>query len=263
MKEKELIEITAKKGGLLPDSTADDSIEAMSLNIRRRGTMDTKLYELELKERTPSVPDSLGLDNAIVSIAKGSQTNTFENPQQLAVSLIGFEDWCQQKNVIPSFAAVCTYLHISKSTLLKLLKDTTDYTVMVIQDSYNNEYVFSTTNKQKLERYINTHNIVDSNTGNTVSIKECIDNGDMEVVYKSVSFSDVLEPIFSTIELITTNKAWDMRNPAWPIFLAKNKFGATTQYTDRQEIAVQASNPIDDMTDDEILKAAQGLPDDL
>ena len=43
MKEKELIEITAKKGGLLPDSTADDSIEAMSLNIRRRGTMDTKL----------------------------------------------------------------------------------------------------------------------------------------------------------------------------------------------------------------------------
>lgn len=257
------VEYTTKRGDLLPDSTAECSIEAMSMGIKRRGTMNTKLYELELIPRTDAAPNTLGLDNAIINIAKGSSSKTFENPQQLAVALIGFEDWCKDKNVVPSFAGVCTFLHISKSTLLKLLKDTTQYTIMIIQDTFTEDYIFSTVSKSKLDKYIDVYKIVDSNTGETISVKECIENGTMEVVYKSVSFKEVLEPIFSTIELITTNKAWDMKNPSWPIFLAKNKFGATEQYTDRQEIAVQASNPIDDMDDAEILKVAQSLPDDL
>lgn len=260
MSDKDIGKVIDIKGNELPDSIADDSIEAMGLGIQRRGTMHSGAYEMELKERIPNMPESLDVDNAIIKIAKGTGIKTFENPQQLAVSLVGFEDWCKDKNVIPSFAAVCSFLCISKGTLLKYQKDTTQYTIMVIEDSITGEYIYSTTNKSKLDKYISSYNIVDGN-GNTVSIKESIENGNMNIAYKSVSFADVLEPIFSMIELVTTNRAWDMRNPAWPIYLSKNSFGATTQFTDKQEMAISLGNSIDDLDDVQILKAAQSRPE--
>ena len=71
-----------------------------------------------------------------------------------------------------------------------------------------------------------------------------------------------MEPVSNLVELITTNKAYDMRNPAWAIWLSKNHFGATTEYVDRVEQSVQLSNSMDEPTDDEILKAAKSRPDE-
>ena len=59
-----------------------------------------------------------------------------------------------------------------------------------------------------------------------------------------------------------TNKGFEMKNPAFAIFTAKNKFGETNHYTDEQTMVIEPRNPLDDMSDEAILKAAQSLPDD-
>jgi hypothetical protein len=59
-----------------------------------------------------------------------------------------------------------------------------------------------------------------------------------------------------------TNKGFEMKNPAFAIFCAKNRFGETNHYTDEQTMVIEPRNPLDDMSDEAILKAAQSLPDD-
>jgi len=266
-----------------------DAIADMELGIKKRGAMREDAYAAELIPRNEASPDIVGLDEKIERIAKGQNTGIFNNPQELATSLMGFEQWCLKKNIVPSYAAVACYLGCSKGTVLKYMKDTTQYTIYIIHDNTENKDIYSTTRKDYLDMYIDKYSVVESNNtydnsisneysinqnsdnkkniksiekGNTFSLRDKIESGEYSVVVKTLSFADVFTPVMTLVELITTNKAWTMRNPSWPIWLSKNKFGATLQYADRQEIAVQAANPIDDMDDDQILKVAESLPDD-
>ena len=61
--------------------------------------------------------------------------------------------------------------------------------------------------------------------------------------------------------MVNISKAEAARNPAWHIFLAKNNFGETTQYVDQVQHQISVSNPLDEMNDDEILKAVETRPD--
>lgn len=146
------------------------------------------------------------------------------------------------------------------------MKDTTEYFVYIIYDSVENKYIYSTTKKEYLDKYIERNSIVekDKDTENniTYSMQSKIDSGEYKILCKTISFAQVMEPVSNLIELVTSNKAWTMKNPSWPIWLSKNKFGATTQYADEQHISLQPANPLDTMDDSQILKAAQSLPDD-
>lgn len=237
-----------------------DSIEAMDTEPRRIGTMDTTAYQAELGERTDDTPLNVDTKSQIIKIAKGTGIKTFQNPQQLAISLSGFEDWCLKKNITPSFVGIAVYLNCSKSTVLKYAKDTEQYTVMIVQDNITGNCIYSTTVKKNLDIYVNTYNEIDSN-GNTVSIKSKIEEGIYSIVYSSVSFADVMAPVRSLIELSTTNRAWTLKNPALPIFLMKNKFGETENFTDRQEVSISAGSALDDMDDAAVIRAAQSRPE--
>lgn len=94
-----------------------DAIADMSLGIRKRGYMKPGAYEAELIPRGPESPDIIGLDEKVMQIAVGGTNKLFENPQELASSLQGFEDWCKKKNVVPSYAGICTYINCSKATV--------------------------------------------------------------------------------------------------------------------------------------------------
>lgn len=230
-------------------------------NIRRIGTMNTTAYQAELVPRTKDTPGIIGTDSSVMQIAKGMGKKIFNNPMELAESLQGFEQFCLDKNITPSFVALSVYLNVSKGTLLKYLKESTQYTVMLIKDNVTGDYIYSNTNKKILDKYIESYNEVDAN-GNSISIKSKIEDGSYIIEYRSVSFANVLSPVRSLIELATTNRAFDMKNPAFAIFLAVNKFGEVEQYTNKQEISIQATNPLDDLDDSAILKAAQSRPDD-
>jgi hypothetical protein len=243
-----------------------DAIADMSLGIKKRGCMRPGAYEAELIPRGPESPDIIGLDEKIERIAKGQNTGIFQNPQELASSLKGFESWCKRKNVVPSYAGIAVYLSCSKSTVLKYMKDTAEYSIFIIHDNIEDKDIYSTTKKEYLDKYIAKSNIAerDNATGKNVtySMQSKIDNGEYNVLYRTTSFAQVMEPVCNLVELVTTNKAWTMKNPSWPIWLSKNKFGATEHYTDEQQIAIKPANPLDDMSDEQILKAAQSLPDD-
>lgn len=239
------------------DTTVEDKpVKA----VRRIGTMDTTKYQTELAARDENTPGIVGTDNQVMQIAKGCGRKIFNNPLELAESLTGFEDWCKNKNVTPSFIGLAIYLNISKGTLLNYLKNTTEFTVIVIKDTITQEYIYSNIDKNIFDRYIESTYIVEKD-GNSVSIKESIDKGIYYIEYKTVTFEDVLSPVRSLIELSTTNRAWDMKNPAFGIFLAKNKFGETNHYTDKQEISLEARNSIDELTDEQVLNAAKDRPD--
>lgn len=245
--------------------------------VRRIGTMNTEKYLQEAPVRTSMTPNKIGTDYQVMQIAKGMGRHIFNNPMELANSLQGFEDFCIEKNLSPSFIALSIYLNISKSTLLKYFKDETEYLVYVVVDNLTNNYIYSNIDKVEFDKYIsstyesiNNNTIIENNSNNSnsnnnknvLSIKEKIDKGIYKVIQRTITFADVLAPMRSLIELTVTNKGFTMKNPAFAIFIAKNRFGETTQYSDRQEIAVQATNPIDDMDDEQILKVAESLPDD-
>lgn len=229
--------------------------------VRRIGTMNTTKYKMELAARDENTPGIVGTDEQVMQIAKGGGRKIFNNPLELAESLTGFEGWCMKKNVTPSFIGLSVFLNISKSTLLKYLQDSTEFSVMVVRDTITQEYIYSNVDNKAFDKYIESTYEKDKD-GNSVSIKESIGRGIYYIEYKAVTFADVLSPIRSLIELSTTNRAWDMKNPAFGIFLAKNKFGETNHYTDEQTMVIEPRNPIDDMSDEAILKAAQALPDD-
>jgi hypothetical protein len=262
-----------------------EPIADMSLGIKRRGMMKPGAYASDLQERGAETPEDVGTDEKILRIALGHGVKLFNNPQELATSLTGFESWCKEKNIVPSYAAIASYLGCSKSTVLKYMKDTTQYSIYILYDNIENKNIYTTTNKEYLDKYIERNSVVEIDSkdnedkeesnksknkesksiskGSTYSIRDKLDNGEYKIVCTSVSFAEVMGPVCTLIELITTNKAWTMRNPSWPIWLSKNKFGATEQFVDRTEQVVTATNPLDEMDDDQIIKAAQSLPDNL
>ena len=234
--------------------------EATPKIVRRIGTMDTSAYMKEAPARTELTPGIVGTDTQVMQIAKGMGRKIFNNPLELAYSLQGFEEFCEEKNISPSFVGLAIFLNISKGTLLKYLKDSTEFTVMVVSNPITGEYIYSNTDKSIFNKYIESTYEVDRE-GNSLSIKESIEKGIYIVEYKSISFEDVLTPVRSLIELAVTNKGFEMKNPAFAIFTAVNRFGETTQYSNKQEIAIEAHNDIDDMQDADVLRAAQSLPE--
>ncbi len=229
---------------------------------RRIGTMNTAAYMTEAPKRTGCTPDIVGTDEQVLQIAKGMGRKIFNNPLELAESLQGFESFCKNKNLSPSFIGLSIFLNISKSTLLKYFNDETEFTVEVVKDTITGEYIYSNIDKKIFDKYIESTYIVNNNNGNSVSIKENIENGIYIVEYKTLTFADVLAPMRSLIELSVTNKGFEMKNPAFAIFVAKNRFGETNHYTDEQTMVIEPRNPLDDMSDEAILQAAQSLPDD-
>lgn len=228
--------------------------------VRRIGTMKMEKYWEEAPKRTEVTPGIVGTDAQVMQIAKGMGRKIFNNPLELAYSLQGFEDFCEKKNISPSFIGLSIFLNISKGTLLKYLKDSTEFTVMVVSNSITGEYIYSNTDKAIFDKYIESTYEVDKE-GNSISIKESIEKGIYYIEYKSISFEDVLTPVRSLIELSITNKGFDMKNPAMAIFTMKNRFGETDHYTDEQQISITTTNPIDDMQDSDVLRAAQSLPE--
>ena len=223
--------------------------------------MNTSAYMAEAPKRTKLTPNIVGTDEQVMQIAKGMGRKTFNNPVELAESLQGFEDFCVQKNIAPSFIGLSIFLNISKSTLLKYFNDETEFTVMVVKDTITGEYIYSNTDKRVFDRYIESTYEKDSE-GNNCSIKENIEKGVYKTEYTTITHADVLAPMRSLIELSVTNKGFEMKNPAFAIFCAKNRFGETNHYTDEQTMVIEPRNPLDDMSDEAILKAAQSLPDD-
>lgn len=235
--------------------------ESVPKAVRRIGTMDTTAYMAEAPKRGPTTPDVVGTDDQVMQIAKGMGRKIFNNPMELAQSLNGFEDFCKRKNLSPSFIGLSIYLNIAKSALLRYFKDETEFTVMIVRNTITGEYIYSNIDKRVFDKYIESVFEKD-NDGNNYSIKEYIEKGIYNIQYRSITFADVLAPMRSLIELSVTNKGFEMKNPAFAIFVAKNRFGETNQYTDEQQIAVKAVNPMDAMDDSQILSLAQSLPDD-
>lgn len=252
----------------------------------KRGRSTTTYYiknKSKLKPRNDSTPNKVNTAERVMKIATGHGNRVYENPLQFAIAVKGFEDWCINRNVAPSYAGLAYYLNISKDTLIKYTKDTTQYICYSIVDNVTGEYVFSTNDNSKLERYIASHYLVEKidNKENVtysdvksikeikddierydsvISVREKIDNGEYSISEIATTFKNILAPINNLLEMVNISKAEVARNPAWHIFLAKNNFGCTTQYVDQVQQQISVNNPLDEMTDEEILKAAQSRP---
>jgi len=291
MKEKENIDITAEdKPERLDVHNRQQMKDAFGedITVRRAGTSETTEYiakEKPLKPRGIHTPNDLETGEKVMRIATGQGRRIFENPLQLAISAQDFEQWCIDKNITPSFAGLSYYLGISKDTLIKYTHDKTEYLCYSIRDTITGEYIYSSNDKKKLQLYIDRNSIVEdidinketgevkgkdnteSNIGNIEhgkckSMQQKIDDGEFEVVTATTTFADTLAPIKNLLEIVNINNAEHAKNAGWQIFLAKNNFGITDHYSDEQQIAIKPANPLDDMSDEQILKAAQSLPDD-
>ena len=252
----------------------------------KRGKSTTTYYiknEGKLQPRNDSTPNNVNTAERVMKLATGHGNRVYENPLQFAIAVKGFEDWCIDKNVAPSYAGLAYYLNISKDTLIKYTKDATPYVCYSIVDNLTGEYIYSTNDKAKLDRYISSYYLVENldekerviysnikpikdikddvdNYNRVISVRDKIENGEYSISESTTTFKSVLAPVNNLLEMVNISKAETARNPAWHIFLAKNNFGCTTQYVDqvRQEISV--NNPLDEMTDEEILKATQSRP---
>ncbi len=252
----------------------------------KKGRSTTTYYiedQGKLKPRNESTPNNVNTAQRVMEIATGHGNRVYENPLQFAIAVKGFEDWCIDKNVAPSYAGLAYYLNISKDTLIKYTRDTTQYICYSIIDNISKEYIYSTNDKSKLDKYISSYYLVENidnnkniiysdikyirdikdniNKYNTViSIKDKIDNKEYSIKESTTTFAKILAPINNLLEMVNISKAEVARNPAWHIFLAKNNFGKTTQYVDQVQQQISVHNPLDEMSDDEILKAAQSRP---
>jgi hypothetical protein len=172
------------------------------------------------------------------------------------LTLKGFEDWCIKKNVAPSYAGLAYYLNISKDTLIKYTKDKTEFTCYNLIDCGTNEYIYSTNDRRKLDKYIEKNSVIEN--GKTVSVKGKLEKNEYRIDIRGVTYAQALAPINNLLEIVNINKAEVARNPAWHIFLAKNNFGRTAQYVDQVQQQITVSNPLDEMSDEEILRAVEG-----
>ena len=103
-------------------------------------------------------------------------------------------------------------------------------------------------------------NKVDKNK--VISVKDKVNTGEYIIDMCTVNFAKILAPINNLLEMVNISKAEVARNPAWHIFLAKNNFGETTQYVDQVQQQISVTNPLDEMSDEEIIKAAENRPTD-
>ena len=99
------------------------------------------------------------------------------------------------------------------------------------------------------------------NKNKVISVKDKVSKGEYIVDMCTVNFAKILAPINNLLEMVNISKAEVARNPAWHIFLAKNNFGKTTQYVDQVQQQITVNNPLDEMSDEEILKAAESRPE--
>ncbi len=249
------------------------------VDIIRKGTSETTYYvdgTKKLQPRSEITPNNIGTAEKIMKIATGRGSKVYETPLQFAIALKGFEQWCIDKNVAPSYAGLSFYLNISKDTLIKYTRDKTEFTCYNLIDSITGEYIYSTNDKFKLDKYINSNYIVmDENSikpinyikdnkinkNKVISVKDKVSKGEYIVDMCTVNFAKILAPINNLLEMVNISKAEVARNPAWHIFLAKNNFGKTTQYVDQVQQQITVNNPLDEMSDEEILKAAESRPE--
>ena len=254
-------------------------------NIKSGRSTTTYYIEKQgkLKPRNESTPNNLNTSERVMELATGHGNKVYQNPLQLAIAVKGFEDWCIDRNVAPSYAGLAYYLNISKDTLIKYTRDTTQYICYSIVDNVTDEYIYSTNDKSKLDKYISSYYLVEDidNNNNVVysdikyirdikdnindyskviSVRDKIDNKEYSINECVTTFAKILAPINNLLEMVNINKAEVARNPAWHIFLAKNNFGRTTQYVDQVQQQISVHNPLDEMSDEEILKAAQSRP---
>lgn len=247
------------------------------VDVIPKGKSKTTYYiehEKKLKPRTENTPNNIGTSEKIMEIAVGHGNKIYKTPLQFAIAVKGFETWCIEKNVAPSYAGLAYYLNISKDTLIKYTHDKTEYVCYNLVDNDTGEYIYSTNDKQKLDKYISSNyliegeikhiNYVKSNKISmckVVSIKDKISKNEYATEVCTITFASILAPIKNLLEMVNISKAETARNPAWHIFLAKNNFGETTQYVDQVQQQISVSNPLDEMNDDEILKAVEARPD--
>jgi hypothetical protein len=284
----------------LPAEKPEDDMDKI---IRRKGNASrtAETLKTEVVPRNENTPLNLGTDSKMMNIARGMGCKVFENPVQMAASLQGFEDWCIKKNIVPSFVALALFLNTSKSEMLRYFKNTETFEVITLIDSESGEYVFSSTSQDKVDRFAETHYIVDNlpvskkdaletsvseeksesgdltgnaekcsteengkqesnNTASSMKLSLAIDKGIIKETYSTITYQDVLAPMMNLLEQATLSKGYNMKNPALPIFMLKNKCGATMHYTDRQEVALEVPRNNMDMDDGEILAAAGNLP---
>ncbi|HBT65932.1 MAG TPA: hypothetical protein DEB10_14835 [Ruminococcaceae bacterium] len=287
MKEKDSIDITAEdeperldvhNRQQMKDAFGED------ISVIRKGTSthgsqfsdgDHHLSPIDKK-----LPFDAGTGDRIMHIAIGWGHKIYENPLQMAIALSRFEEWSKKTGWTPTYASIAYFLNISKSSLVAYTSDHTEYICYSILDTISNQYIYSTSSKERLRQYIERYNTVDSieednveknNTesnskkilhGKSKTMQELIDSGEYQIVTSTTTFADTLEPINNWMEMINEEQAIHAKNPAWNIFKAINRMGRTTQYSNEQQIAIKPANPLDDMSDEQILKAAQSLPDD-
>ncbi|QNO18990.1 hypothetical protein [Caproicibacterium amylolyticum] len=284
----------------LPSEKPEDDTDRY---IVRKGHADneSKANAACIAQRGENAPLNLGTDKMIMSVARGMGRKTFENPVQMAASIQGFEQWTIEKNIVPSFVSLALYLNISKNDLLSYARNTETFEVITLTDAETGEYVFSSVSQDKVDRFAETHYIVDDLpiskkdmlessvseeksgsgnltgnakkrsteengkqesiiTGSSMKVSLAIDKGIIKESYSTLTYQDVMAPTMGLLEQATLSKGYNMRNPALPIFMLKNKCGATMHYTDRQEVALEAPRTNMDMDDGEILAAAGNLP---
>lgn len=230
-------------------------------DVIRRGTSKTTYYthnERKLNPRTEATPNDINTSEKIMEIAIGQGIKVYENPVQLAFAMEGFENWCIEKNVAPSYAELAYYLNISKDTLISYTHDKTEFTCYVLTDIYERKYIYSSNDREIFDKYTENHFSFENEK--SVSFAEKVKNGDYKIEVKCVTFAETFAPIKNLLEMVNINKAEVARNPAWHIFLAKNNFGRTTQYVDQVQQQITVNNPLDEMSDEEILKAVEKRP---
>lgn len=222
-------------------------------------------------------PSNVQTDLRVMQVAMGQGRRIFETPQQLAISAQGYEAWCRDNNWSPSYAGLAYYLNIAKSTLSKYTKDKEEYTAYTIWDTITNKPLFSTPSRDKLNIYISRNYIIEESkdknsiiyngyskskvSNKSVNIQELIDKGEYKIMVSTTTFADVLEPIANWIEMFGSYRAENARNPSWWIWLSRNAWGNTSHYVDRTEQVIEPKNPIDEASDEDILKAAKDLPE--
>lgn len=130
--------------------------------VKRRGHADKSAVTLQsqLSPRNENTPIDMGTDKMMMNVARGMGCKLFENPVQLAASLQGFEAWCVEKNVVPSFVGMAMYLNTSKSELLNYMKSEQTFAVTTLTDAETGEYVFSSIDQDKIEKFADSHFLV-------------------------------------------------------------------------------------------------------
>ena len=225
------------------------------------------------------LPFDAGTSDRIMHIAIGQGQKIYENPLQMAIALSHFEEWCKESGWTPTYASIAYFLNISKGSLVNYTSDHTEYICYSILDTISNQYIYSTSNKERLKQYIERYNTVDdikeeSNTadntksnnkkilhGKSKTMQELIDSGEYQIVTSTTTFADTLEPINNWMEMINEEQAIHAKNPAWQIFKSINRMGRTTQYSNEQQIAIKPANPIADMDDSQLREAIESLPE--